>query len=135
MRLLDVAALTKFDVRAGFAALERVQDQKANFEEEAVWGHVETAHFVETITAYHQCNEPYSFTQHLDVVHYPVDSCLKDRRNTTTCQHTAVEGSMCFYSVFTEHCLSQATYQTHCSSNTLSPPSPSCTRSCRRHHV
>lgn len=76
MRLLrDPATLTEFDVRAGLAALVGVQDQKANFEEKAVWRHIETTHLVEAITAHHQCNEAYSFTQHIDVVNYPIDSC------------------------------------------------------------
>ena len=70
------AALTKFDIRAGFAALVGVQDQEANFEEEAVWGHVETTHLVEAVTADHQCNEAYSFTQNVNVMNNPIDSCL-----------------------------------------------------------
>lgn len=31
--------------------------------------------------------------------------------------------------------LSVDTYRTHCSNNTLSPPSPSCIHSCRKHHA
>lgn len=77
----DPTTLTELDVRAGLAALVGVQDQKANFEEKAVWCHIETTHLVEAVTAHHQCNETDSFTQHIDVVNYPVDSCLRDVKN------------------------------------------------------
>lgn len=73
----DPTKLTKFDVGAGLAAPVGVQDQKANFEEKAVWAHIETTHLVEAITAHHQRNETYSFTQHIDVVNYPIDSCSR----------------------------------------------------------
>lgn len=86
--------LTKFDIGAGFAALVRVQDQKANFEEEAVRGHVETTHLVETVTAHHERNEPYSFTQHLDVMNYPVDSCLKGHGDETKEKFNICMGDM-----------------------------------------
>lgn len=74
------ATLTKLDVRAGLATPVGVQDQKANFEEKAVWAHIETTHLVEAVTAHHQRNEAYSFTQHLDVVNYPIDSCLRSMK-------------------------------------------------------
>lgn len=80
------ATLTELDVRAGLATLVGVQDQEANFEEEAVRGHVETTHLVEAVTAHHQSNEAYSFAQHIDVVNYPIDSCLRDMKNIT-CQN------------------------------------------------
>lgn len=75
------AKLTQFDIRAGLAAFVGVQDQKANFEEEAVRGHIETTHLVEAVAAHHQCNEAYSFTQHVDVMNNPIDSCLGDMKN------------------------------------------------------
>lgn len=77
---MNSALLTKLNVRAGLAALEGVQNQKANFEEKAIWAHIETAHFVETVTAHHQCNDAYSFTQHVNVVNYPIDSCLRSMK-------------------------------------------------------
>lgn len=70
----NLTALTKLDVRAWLAAPVGVQDEKANFEKKAVWRHIETTHLVEAIAAHHQCNEPYSFTNHIDVVNYPIDS-------------------------------------------------------------
>lgn len=69
------ASLTELDVGARLAALEGVQDQEANFEEEAVWGHIQSTHLVEAVTAHHQCNDAYSITQHVDVVNNPVNSC------------------------------------------------------------
>lgn len=75
----QTAILTKFDVRAGLTALISVQDQKANFEEEAVWGHVQAAHFVEAVAADHQSDESDPFTQHVDVVHNPIDSCSEQQ--------------------------------------------------------
>ncbi len=76
--LSDPSTLTQLDVRAGFAAPVRVQDQKANFEEETVWRHIESTHLVKAVTAHHQRNESDAFTQHIDVVNYPIDSCLRD---------------------------------------------------------
>lgn len=62
LKLLSCAGtLTKFDVRTRLATLVCVQDQKADFEEEAVSGGVQTAHLVEAIVAHHQRDEPYSF--------------------------------------------------------------------------
>lgn len=40
-----------------------------------------------------------------------------------------------YHIITVDLCLSLDTYQIHCSSNNLSPPSPSCTRSNRRRHV
>lgn len=72
----DYVSGPKLDVRTGLAALVRIQDQKANFEEEAVWSHVETTHLVKTITAHHQCDEADSFTQHINVVDDAIHSKL-----------------------------------------------------------
>lgn len=70
----DNVSAPELDVRTGFAAPVRVQDQQANFEEEAVWGDVKAAHFVESIAAHHQGDESYPFTQHIDVMDNPIDS-------------------------------------------------------------
>lgn len=77
---MNSTLLTKLNVRAGLAALEGVQNQKANFEEKAVWAHIETTHFVEAVAAHHQRNDAYSFTQHINVVNYPIDSCLRSMK-------------------------------------------------------
>lgn len=70
-------ALTELDVGAGLAAPVGVQDQQANFEEKAVGAHIEATGLVEAVAAHHQRDEAYSFTQHLDVMNYPIDSCLQ----------------------------------------------------------
>ena len=75
--------LTQFDIRAGLAALVGIENQKTDFEEEAVRGHVETTHLVEAVTAHHQRNEAYSFTQHVNVMNNPIDSCFGDMKNIT----------------------------------------------------
>lgn len=66
----------KFDIWTWLAAFESVYNQKADFEEEAVRSHIETTHFVETVTGHHQTDESNSFTQHVDVMDNPIDCKL-----------------------------------------------------------
>lgn len=66
----------KFDIWTWFAAFESVHNQKTDSEEEAVWSHIETAHFVETVTGHHQGNETHTFTQHVDVMDNSIDGKL-----------------------------------------------------------
>lgn len=65
--------LTKFEVWTWLGAPVGVQHQDLHLKEVAVWGDVETAHFVEAIAADQQCDETYSPADHFQVLHNPID--------------------------------------------------------------
>lgn len=84
--MLGPSPLTQFEVGAGLAAGVRVQNQQADFEEEAVRGHVEAAHLVETVAAHHQSDDADPLPHHVHVVDDPVHSCFQNSKKSVNVQ-------------------------------------------------
>lgn len=69
--------LTELQVRTGLGTLVCVQHQDPHFEEVAVGGDIEAAHFVEAVTVDQQYDQSDSSPEHLDVMHYPIDGWVR----------------------------------------------------------